>query len=95
MWGASIVGFGMYKYKYSDGREMDWPLIAFSPRKQNLTLYVARDFEGSEEIMATLGKHSASKGCLYIKRLSDIHIPTLKILVTASVKHMLKKAAVV
>lgn len=90
MWGASIVGFGSYRYKYASGREGDWMLVAFSPRKQNLTLYVFGGFEGYDELMAQLGKHSCGKSCIYIKRLSDLHLPTLKKLITASVKHMLK-----
>jgi Domain of unknown function (DU1801) len=90
MWGPSIVGFGSRRYKYNSGREMDWMLIAFSPRKQNITLYLASDYEGYEELMAQLGKHSCSKACLYIKRLSDIHLPTLKKLINASLKHIKK-----
>ena len=90
MWGPGIVGFGSRRYKYSSGREIDWMLIAFSPRKQNITLYISSGFEGYDELTAKLGKHSCGKGCLYIKRLSDVHLPTLKKLVNASVKHMLK-----
>lgn len=90
MWGTSIVGFGSYRYKYSNGREMDWMQIAFSPRKQNITLYIATGFEERDELLAQLGNHSCGKGCLYIKRLSDVHLPTLKKLIKASVKHVLK-----
>jgi Domain of unknown function (DU1801) len=90
MWGASIVGFGSYHYKYASGREGDWMLTAFSPRKQNITLYIYADFEGRDELMAQLGKHSCGKACIYIKRLSDVHLPTLKKLIKGSVKHMLK-----
>jgi hypothetical protein len=90
MWGSGIVGFGSRRYKYSSGREIDWMLIAFSPRKQNITLYISSGFEGYDELTAKLGKHSCGKGCLYIKRLSDVHLPTLKKLINASVKHMLK-----
>jgi hypothetical protein len=90
MWGSSIVGFGSYRYKYPNGREMDWMLIAFSPRKQNITLYIKHGFEGYDELMAQLGKHSCGKGCLYIKRLSDVHLPALKKLINGSVKHVLK-----
>jgi hypothetical protein len=90
MWGASIVGFGSYHYKYASGREADWMLTGFSPRKQNLTLYVYPGFEGYDELMAQLGSFSCGKSCIYIKRLSDLHLPTLRKLVTASVKHMLK-----
>ena len=87
MWGSSIVGFGTRHYKYASGREGDWPLIAFSPRKQNLTLYIGMSgFESPAETLEKLGKHSVGKGCLYVKRLSDIDLPTLKKLIRASVK---------
>lgn len=91
MWGTGIVGFGAYHYKYASGREGDWPMIAFSPRKQNLTLYIMPGFERHDELMKKLGKHSVGKSCLYIKRLDDIHFPTLKKLVSESVKYMKKK----
>jgi hypothetical protein len=90
MWGANIVGFGSYHYKYASGREGDWMLTAFSPRKQNITLYLYGGFDGRDELMAQLGKHSCGKACIYIKRLSDVHLPTLKKLIKGSVKHMLK-----
>jgi Domain of unknown function (DU1801) len=93
MWGPGIVGFGSRRYKYASGREIDWMLIAFSPRKQNITLYISSGFEGYDELTAKLGKHSCGKGCLYIKRLSDVHLPTLKKLINASVKHMLKASS--
>jgi hypothetical protein len=88
MWGSSIVGFGSYHYKYASGREADWMLTGFSPRKQNITLYIMAGFEQYDEMLAQLGKHTCGKSCLYIKRLSDIHVPTLKQLVQASVQHM-------
>jgi hypothetical protein len=84
MWGGSIVGSGTRHYKYAGGREGDWPLIGFSPRKQNLTLYVASGLDG--ELLKKLGKHSVAKSCLYIKRLADIDLPTLKKLIKESVK---------
>lgn len=90
MWGSSIVGFGAYHYKYASGREADWMLTAFSPRKQNITLYIYPGFDGYDELMAQLGKHSCGKACIYIKRLSDVHLPTLKKLINASVKNMIK-----
>jgi hypothetical protein len=88
MWGPSIVGFGTYSYKYASGREGDWPIAAFSPRKKDLTLYMMVGFEKQSELMQQLGKHSAAKSCLYIKRLSDIHIPTLKKLIKWSIKEL-------
>jgi hypothetical protein len=87
MWGPSIVGFGTWHYKYASGHEGDWPVAAFSPRKQDLTLYLSLDgYEKYGELMAQLGKHKTGKSCLYIKGLSDIHVPTLKKLIKASVK---------
>ena len=86
MWGPSIVGFGSYRYKYASGREGDWPVACFSPRKQDLTLYLMIDFAKYDELMSKLGKHRKGKCCLYIKRLSDIHMPTLKRLIKISVK---------
>ena len=92
MWGPSIVGFGTYRYKYASGREGDWPVTAFSPRKKDLTLYITlTGFVKYAELMEQLGKHSTSKSCLYIKRLSEIHVPTLKKLIKESVKHMNKQ----
>jgi len=87
MWGANIVGFGSGRLKYATGREVEWPLISFSPRKQNIALYLSPGFDGRDELLAILGKHSCGKSCLYIKRLSDVHLPTLRKLVTASVRH--------
>ena len=88
MWGASIVGFGSYHYKYASGREADWMLTGFAPRKQNITLYIMAGFEPYDQMLAQLGKHTCGKSCLYIKRLADIDLPTLKQLVHASVEHM-------
>ena len=88
MWGPSIVGFGSYHYKYASGREGDWPVTGFSPRKKDLTLYIMMGFEKHHELMEKLGKHSTGKSCLYIKRLSDIHAPTLKKLIKLSVKDL-------
>ena len=88
MWGPSIVGFGNYHYKYDSGREGDWLVTGFSPRKKDLTLYLMMGFEKHAELMKQLGKHSTSKSCLYIKRLSDINVPTLKKLIKASVKDL-------
>jgi hypothetical protein len=91
MWGASIVGFGTRTYTYSDGHEMDWMMIGFSPRKANLTLYVGIGAPEQQELLGKLGKHSTSKGCLYIKRLSDIDMKVLKKLIAASVKRTKSK----
>ena len=89
MWGASIVGFGSYHYKGKSGREGDWMLTGFSPRKQNLTLYLMGGFEeNTGSLLKKLGKHKTSAGCLYIKKLEDVDKKVLKELVAASVKRM-------
>ena len=88
MWGPSIVGFGSYHYKYASGREGDWPMMGFSPRKKDLTLYIMMGFEKHADLMEKLGKHSTAKSCLYIKRLSDVHIPTLKKLIKIGLKDL-------
>ena len=88
MWGPSIVGFGSYRYKYASGREGDWPMMGFSPRKKDLTLYIMMGFEKHADLMEKLGKHSTAKSCLYIKRLSDVHIPTLKKLIKIGLKDL-------
>lgn len=90
MWGTSIVGFGSYHYNYASGREGDWMLVGFSPRKQNLTLYIMSGFDEYDSLLKELGKHSTGKSCLYIKKLADVDTKVLKELVTKSVKHMRK-----
>ncbi len=88
MWGSAIVGFGEYHYKYASGREVDWMLVGFSPRKHNLTLYIMSGFDRYDELLGKLGKHSVGKSCLYIKRLADVDTDVLRQLVEASVAHM-------
>ncbi len=88
MWGSSIVGFGSYHYKGASGREGDWMLVGFSPRKQNLTLYIMAGFERYDELMKKLGKFSTGKSCLYIKKLADVDKKVLKELVSESVQYM-------
>lgn len=88
MWGPSIVGFGDFQYRYPNGKEMEWFLAGFSPRKQNLTMYLMSGYEPFPELMQKLGKHSTGRSCLYFKRMSDIHQPTLKKLIKQSVKRM-------
>ena len=90
MWGASIVGFGSYHYKSASGREGDWMLTGFSPRKQNLTLYLMGGFDPHQDLLKKLGKHKTSVGCLYLKKLDDVDKKVLKELVTESVKTMKK-----
>ena len=93
MWGSSIVGFGRRKLVYPSGRELDWMVIGFSPRKQNITLYVLGGLEKENELLAKLGTHDCGKGCLYVKRLSDVHVPTLKKIIQASAKKKAKSMA--
>jgi hypothetical protein len=90
MWGASIVGFGTYHYKGASGREGDWMLTGFSPRKQNLTLYLMGGFDMHKDLLKKLGKFKTSVGCLYIKKLDDVDKKVLKQLVTQTVKTMKK-----
>ena len=93
MWGPSIVGFGTYHYKYASGREGDWPITSFSPRKKDLTLYIMMGFEKHADLMKQLGKHSVSKSCLYIKRLSDVDVPTLRKLIKTGIKELKEHTA--
>ncbi|PWI47079.1 hypothetical protein CEE45_13575 [Candidatus Heimdallarchaeota archaeon B3_Heim] len=92
MWGNSIVGFGDYHYKYKSGREGDWFLIGFSPRKQYLTLYIVAGFDHYEDLLAKLGKYKTGKSCLYLKRLSDVNSDILKTLASESVKFVKNRA---
>lgn len=93
LWGSSIVGFGQYHYKSErSAQEGDWPLTGFSPRVQSLTVYIMPGFKNYAPLLKKLGKHTVSGGsCIYIKKLEDIHLPTLKKLVAVSVREMRKK----
>lgn len=91
MWGHAIIGFGSVHYKYESGREGDMPLIAFSPRKQNLTLYLMGGFEQHAGLLAKLGKHSLGKGCLYIKRLSAVDRSILEQLMARMTNALLRQ----
>jgi Domain of unknown function (DU1801) len=88
MWGTSIIGFDRYQYKYASGKVGEWPIVGFSPRKQNLTLYIMPGFAQYEDLLKKLGKHKLGKSCLYIKRLEDVDWATLKELVSFSVEYM-------
>lgn len=88
MWGASMVGFGTYHYRYASGREGDWFLTGFAPRKNDLTLYVMAGFTAYDDLMSRLGKHRTGKSCLYLKRLSDVSADVLEELIRESVEHM-------
>src|SRR5437762_8950859 len=91
MWGPSIIGFGSYHYTYDSGREGDMPIIGFSPRKAATVLYIPRGFSGSETLVAKLGKYTTGKGCLYIKKLTDVDQKVLERLVAKSVATMRAK----
>jgi hypothetical protein len=91
MWGPAIIGFGLYHYKSErSSQEGDWPLTGFSPRKQNLTLYVMSDTGELDDLLKNLGKHSTSKACLYIKKLSDVDENILKKIIAKSYTHAKK-----
>jgi hypothetical protein len=85
MWGTSIVGFGHRVVRYADGRETDWMAVGFSPRKANTTLYLTGGLETYADLLADLGKHTTGKGCLYVKRLSDVDLAVLRKIVGRSV----------
>jgi len=87
MWGPAIIGFGQTRIKYADGRELEWPAAAFSPRKQNLTLYVITGTEKQKKLFEKLGRHSTSHSCLYIKRLADVDVKVLEKVITDAYKH--------
>jgi len=88
MWGSAIVGFGDFHYKYDSGREGDWFVVGFSPRKQYLALYVMAGLHRYAALLETLGKHSTGKGCLYIKRLAEVDPMVLDELIRRSVKDL-------
>jgi hypothetical protein len=91
MWGSSIIGFGQYHYKSERSRqEGDWMLTGFSPRKQNLTLYIISGFAGQEDILKDLGKNKTSVGCLYINKLADVDLKVLEKIIKQSYAHMKK-----
>lgn len=90
MWGGSIIGFGEYHYKYASGREGDWFLTGFSPRKQNISLYIMAGFERYEELMGRLGKYKTGKSCLYINKLADVDKDVLEELITLSARYVAK-----
>lgn len=88
MWGASIVGFGSYHYRYDSGREGDWFITGFSPRKTSLTLYINAGFDRYDDLLSRLGRYSTGKSCLYVKRLADVDFAVLRELVSASASHV-------
>jgi hypothetical protein len=94
MWGDKIVGFGTRKLRYANGKEVDWMIIAFAPRAKSIALYIGANPEAYRELKNDLGKHSGGgTSCLHIKRLSDVHLPTLKKLVKSSVAHLTRRVS--
>lgn len=93
MWGDSIVGFGSYHYKYETGREGDWFLAGFSPRKTSMTIYIMGGFEGQDNLLERLGKHKKSVGCLYVKKLADIDLKVLEQMTKKSIETLKKRYA--
>ena len=91
MWGTSIVGFGRYHYRYASGREGDFMIAGFSPRKRALTLYIMAGFSEYDALLAQLGKHTIGKSCLYIKRLADVDQAVLREIVERSVHYIREK----
>jgi hypothetical protein len=91
MWGSSIVGFGSYHYRYESGREGDWFRTGFSPRKQNLTLYIMDGFEKYAALLERLGKFKTGKSCLYVRRLDDVDRKVLAKLIDKSLAHFEEK----
>jgi hypothetical protein len=85
MWGTSIVGFGSYHYRYESGREGDSCLTGFSSRKGDISVYLLASFPGREELLSNLGKYKLGKGCLYIRKLSDVDLKVLEQLIAGSV----------
>ena len=78
MWGDSIIGFGRYRYRYASGREAEWFLTGFSPRKRNLTLYIMSGFDEYDALLDKLGKHKTGKSCLYVNKLDDVDLGVLR-----------------
>lgn len=89
MWGDSIVGFGRYRYHYASGRQAEWMLTAFSPRKQSLTLYIMSGFDQYDDLLQRLGKFKTGKACLYVNSLDAVDMTVLEELITQSVRHMI------
>ena len=90
MWGTSLIGFGSYHYVYASGREGDWPVAGFSPRKRDLTIYIMPGFGNYQPLLKQLGPHKTGKSCLYLKRLDDVDTRVLERLIKRSVSDMEK-----
>lgn len=95
MWGSSIIGFGQYHYRYDSGREGDFMLVGFSPRKGKHSLYLMSGFDGADELLGRLGKHKTGKACLYVNKLGDIDLDVLRELIQRSLVVMRERYQVV
>lgn len=91
MWGPSIIGYGRYHYKYESGREGDFLMTGFSPRKANLVLYILPGYRDMSDILARLGKHKIGKSCLYINKLADVDVVLLEEIIREGVQYMRAK----
>ncbi|MCM2326547.1 MAG: DUF1801 domain-containing protein [Lysobacter sp.] len=91
LWGASMVGFGTYRYRYESGREGEWPVIGFSPRKSDLTLYIMPGFSSYADLLARLGRHKTSVSCLYLRKLADVDLEVLEAIIGKAVADMAGK----
>lgn len=91
MWGASIIGFGSYHYRYASGRQGDWMATGVSPRKRSLTVYIMTGFARHEELMQKLGRYTTGRSCLYIKKLEDVNLDVLRELVRESFAHVSRR----
>lgn len=91
MWGTAIIGYGSQPLKYESGRELDWPTMAFSPRKAQTTIYLMEGFDGYDKQLAALGKHKTSKGCLYITNLKNVDLDVLRQMLESSHKYWIKQ----
>ena len=91
MWGSSIIGYGSYHFVYASGREGDWMLTGFSPRKTSLTVYIMNGFERYDDLLAQLGKFKTGKSCLYVKQLEDVDEGILRQLIRESCQYLLEK----
>ena len=94
LWGASIIGFGSYHYKYASGHEGDAPLIGFSPRKSATSLYIYADTEASEQLLQKLGKYKMGKACIYVNKLSDIDEQVLRQIASETINFLRERYSV-
>ncbi len=94
MWGTKIIGFGDFRYKYASGREGDWFLAGLAPRKSEITIYLTGGPRQHPELLQTLGKHKMGGVCLYLRRIEDIHLPTLRKLIAASIESLKKAGSI-